>query len=420
MSIGYHAEKQVDTSQTMRLLFLSFALLLTIMAASGCSRDSHDGTVRDKPAAPAVDAAIMSARQRAIPSEYEAVGSVKSYKTVTVSARISGFITSLNFNEGDRVTQGQIVAVISAPELDAKVSQAQAAIDEANDALVESENAISSAEASIDSAATALKLAENTLKRYESLIAADSVSRQEYDEVAAKRDLAAAELRRAKNMRDAAAARKKQVMSRIAQARAVARETEAFKNYTVLRAPISGVVSDKPAEAGDLLSPGMAVLRIESDARYRIEVPVDESRIASVYPGLVVTAMIDAAGGAVLKGKVDEISPQGDSSSHTFIVKVSLPISKGIKSGMFGRVKFPMQSVTGLYVPNAAVVHNGAMEGVFIAGTDGKVHLRTVKTGRRSDGNVEIISGLDAGERIALPVSGPLTDGAMIRRQDER
>ena len=112
---------------------------------------------------------------------------------------------------------------------------------------------------------------------------------------------------------------------------------EAQLSYTAVKAPFDGVITEKKVEAGELASPGQPLLKMEDPWRLRLETTVGEGDLKAVSRGEKIPVVIDALGGQALTGIVSQILPAGDPQTHTFVVKVDLPKTVGLKAGMFGR-----------------------------------------------------------------------------------
>ncbi|MBI5802176.1 MAG: efflux RND transporter periplasmic adaptor subunit, partial [Verrucomicrobia bacterium] len=113
---------------------------------------------------------------------------------------------------------------------------------------------------------------------------------------------------------------------------------------------------------------------------------------------------------AELSGSISEIAPAADAGSRTFLVKLDLPATSGLRSGQFGRVAIPVAEVNALRVPASAVVMRGQMELVFVV-VGQQAHMRLVKTGKRLGSEIEIVSGLISGEVLVVEGAAALTDG---------
>jgi RND family efflux transporter MFP subunit len=182
----------------------------------------------------------------------------------------------------------------------------------------------------------------------------------------------------------------------------------------MVRAPFEGVITEKKVEAGELASPGQPLLKMEDPQRLRLEATVAEGDLKSVSRGDKIPVVIDALGGQALTGLVSQILPAGDPQTHTFMVKVDLPKTPGLKTGMFGRFQLDKGLTQTILVPSAAVVERGELSSLYVVGSDQTARLRWVKLGRRFEQQVEILSGLNIGERVLVDGSRGV-DGAAVQ-----
>lgn len=229
------------------------------------------------------------------------------------------------------------------------------------------------------------------MKRYQTLYDKKSVSPQEYDEVKTRVEAAKARL-------DAAQAGS-------AQARATVSQSSTAMGFTRIRAPFDGLITAKFVDPGAMAAPGLPLLVVEDPSRFRLEANVDESQISVVKPGATVSVVIDSLGGQEVSGKVVQIVPAADPSSRTFTVKIDLPANPQIRSGLFGRVRFLRGERQAIMVPQAALLHRGQLDAIYVVGKDEIASLRYVTLGRPSGDQIEVLSGLDSGERVVAQVS---------------
>jgi len=184
-------------------------------------------------------------------------------------------------------------------------------------------------------------------------------------------------------------------------------------SYANITAPFDGVVGQKLCEVGDLAAPGKPLFVVEQPTDFRLETQAPERFASRVQTGEDVQVSIDATGESCAGG-VAEIDPVGDPSSHSFLVKIDLFCKQALKSGMFGRAQLPVGERPGLFVPRSAVHEQGQLTFVYVA-ADGRAQLRLVKTGKQHLDLVEVLSGLQPGERVILGADGDLTDQQKIR-----
>ena len=224
------------------------------------------------------------------------------------------------------------------------------------------------------------------MQRYRMLYDKKSVSPQEFDEV--KTRLAAAEARR-----DAARSGRTQAEAGVSQAGTAI-------SFTKVRAPFDGIVIARPAEPGAMAAPGVPLLTLEDPSRFRLEATVDESKIGAVRFGESVPVVIDALGDQSIAGKVTQIVPAADPGSRTFTVKIDLTTNPQMRTGLFGRARFARGQHEAISVPKTAVRNRGQLQAVYVVGSDQLVRLRYVTLGQASAQQVEVLSGLQNGDRI--------------------
>lgn len=222
-------------------------------------------------------------------------------------------------------------------------------------------------------------------------------------------------LAKASAVQDTMSKRDAQVASsQVAQARAGLQYAQTQLGYSTIVAPMSGVVTSRLVDPGDTVSPGMPIIAIEDDSLYRLEATVPAGDVGNLYVGRVVRVSIDSTA-KTAEGRVSEISPAGDPSTRTFLVKVDLPRELKARTGDFGRIHFPVSFSRGIVVPEAAVRDDGGLTTVFIVDDSSRARLQVVKTGRSVDGGIEIVSGLTPGTKVILKSSGVLEDGMRVK-----
>ena len=202
------------------------------------------------------------------------------------------------------------------------------------------------------------------------------------------------------------------VQARASVAEGAAREMETMLGYTKVVAPFDGIVTRKLADVGDLATPGKPIIEMEDPRALRFEADVPEALIGNIKLGAKLPVRV-AEGAAPIEGTVVEVAPVADDASRTFLVKLDLPPAEGVRSGQFGRVLVPTGEAKSIRVPAAAVVTRGQMECVFVVVSD-RAQLRIVRTGKHAGGEVEILAGLSAGERVVSAGAESLRDGQPV------
>ncbi|HTG83058.1 MAG TPA: efflux RND transporter periplasmic adaptor subunit [Geobacteraceae bacterium] len=354
----------------------------TLLTAAGCGSRGKEGTAE---AQQVVKGTVMEhVGSGAIPDLVEAVGTVKARNVAQLAARIPGTVTAVYVREGDRVAKGKLLLTLEAAETVAGAAGAQASVTEA--------------ERGLDEAKARKKLADVTFERYQKLYAEQAVTRQEFDSRQTEKDVASQGVARAE--------------ARLAQVREGAKAAGTLAGYSRVSAPISGIVTAKPADVGMTVFPGAHLMTVEEEGHYRLEVAAPESLRGKVRTGETVPVTIDGIEGT-LAGRVGEVVPAVDPASRTFTAKLDVA-AKGLRSGVYGRASFAAGSRSGIMVPRSAVVVRGALTSVWAVDRGNIARMRLVKTGRALGDKVEILSGLSDGERIVVSGIERVTDGARI------
>lgn len=368
--------------------------LLTGAVAAGCS-SPDDTDARDAATPVAVRAARVAVAD--VSDTFEAGGVVQARTTATLTARILAPVREVRVAPGDRVRAGQVVIVLDGRDLNAQARSAAAAAEAA-------ERRASAAAEEERAAQASLALARATHERIAGLEARRSATRQELDE-------ATAALRAAEAGAAGSAARVQEAAAGVESARAASEAAGATESFTRITSPFDGVVTEKMVEPGNMASPGTPLLRVEDTRAFRLDVRVDESRIGSVAPGAAVEVILDSgAGDARVAGAVSEIARAVEADSRAFLVKVALPDTTGIRSGMFGRARFAGAPRKALTVPEEAVVRRGQVTSVFVIDRD-VARLRLV-----SLRGTEVLAGLSDGDVVIVKPPPDVADGTPVRQ----
>lgn len=330
-------------------------LLAGLMLLAGCSKP--DAPAQTSAASlPMATVTAITAEAKEHPVTEEIVGTLRAKRKTTVEAKVSGRIQNLTVQAGDMVQAGTLLAQLDVQEIQARLDQALAQREQA----------------------------QRDLKRMSSLLKQQAVTQQEYDATEARERIATAAVT----------------------------EAETMLGYAKITAPFAGVITRKLAENGDLAAPGKPLVEIEDPQSLRFEADVPETLLSHIKAGASMPIQLPSLNREVT-GTVTEISPVADMTSRTFRVKYDLPAANDLRAGLFGRVAIPLASVKSLHVPANAVLRRGQLEYVFVLEA-GKARLRLVKTGAVLGGEVEIISGLEPGERIATTELDKLVDGQPV------
>ena len=318
------------------------------------------------------DVSVIVAREASVPDWLEAIGTVRAAQTSQVSSQMTGTILEIHAREGDKVRTGQVLAILDD-------AQPRSAVEQATAAVAAAEKAVTAADSD-------LSISESTLKRYQQLYEKKSVSPQEFDEISARRQ--------------SAEARRDMARAQQAQANAALNQARTALGYMQIRAPFDGMVTEKKAEVGTLAAPGMPLFTVEDVRGYRLEVTVDEHDVRLVRVGQPTSVSLNAQGDAEIAGKVAQILPAADSATRSFLVKVDLVPNARLRSGLFGTARFARGERKTLVIPRAAIAQRGQLQGIYVIDANQIAGLRYVTLGKTSGNQVEVLSGLQSGEKL--------------------
>ena len=379
-------------------------MALSLVTAGGLSACS--GTDHARGATPQEPIAVIVAPVASIATaeRLEAGGVVAAPESASVSSRLVATIVSVRVNAGDRVRAGDVLVTLDARDVTEHAHQARAGAVAAEKALTQARTEQSAVEAEH-------RLAAAWQKRIVALHARNSATDQERDEAEARLSAAAARLAGAQAGIEGADAQ-------LASARAGVGVATATESFATLRAPFDGLVTERLIDPGNMASPGIPLLRIESGGTRQVVVRVDEARAAYVQPGDPVRVLIDAIDdrpidGEGVEGVVAEVARAVGADQRAFTVKVTVPRTVTARTGSFARVVFRGAPRRVLRVPAAAVRRQGQVSSVYVV-RDGVAGLRLVQVGDSSSEGVEVLTGLDAGESIIISPPPRLVDGAKV------
>jgi RND family efflux transporter MFP subunit len=361
-------------------------MLVSLVTAVGLSSCSNERRIQAAAPETVTNVSVIVVQKTTTPDWAEAVGTVRAAKTSQVSSQAMGNIVEVRAHEGDRVESGQVLAILDD-------AQSRAATDQAMAAVTAAEKELSAAESD-------LALSEATLKRYQQLYEKKSLSPQEFDEIKARSQ--------------SAEARRDRARAGQAQANAALTQARTSLGYTRIHAPFAGVVTEKKADAGVLALPGMPLFTIEDTRGYRLEVTVDERELHFVRVGQVCPVTLDALENASFSGKVVQIVPAADFASRSFLAKIALPGDARLRSGFFGRARFARGEKLTLMIPRTSLVERGQLQGIYVLDANQIAGLRYVTLGNGAGEQVEVLSGLQDGEKLVAAPGDRDLDGKRI------
>ena len=338
--------------------YSALAAIVALILASSLSIAEEKKPVAPTPPPMLVEAAVVKSAARG--KEITAVGTVRAHESVVIATEIAGRIEAIGFSEGGRVKKGEVLL-----RLDAAISEAQR-----------------------DEAQANLTLSAANYQRAETLLKEQAISAQDVDAARVQYLLHQAQLR----LRNAELAK------------------------SVIVAPFSGVVGLRQVSPGSYVQPGTLIVTLDALDPVKVDFRLPESYANTIKVGQVLTLSVAALGEQRLNGTVFAIDPQIDEKGRSLLLRARVANPDGLlRPGMFATVRFSEGKVGGtLVIPEEAIVLQSSGQKVYRV-VAGKVELVNVKSGKRRKGEVEILSGLQAGDTVVTAGQLKIRPGAAVK-----
>jgi RND family efflux transporter MFP subunit len=376
-------------------LFISACAVLGL-AAWLVFRSHANGKVE---AAPEATAARVSVVERGSVSHVLALaGQFQPYQVIDVHPKVSGFIRSIKVDIGDRVRQGQTLAVLEVPELQAQLEGTVAQVSRSKDEIVRAQHEVSAAEARYSSLH-----ANNTRLQQAAKAQPGLIAQQELDDASSKDLAAAAQV-------DAAKAALASAQGGADVARADNRRVGAMENYTNVAAPIDGVITWRYADTGALIQSGtdsnsqaLPIVKLAQSGLLRLRMPVPEDAVRYVKAGDAMQVRVDALDRS-FTGKVVRFTRDVNFETRTMETEVDVENKDlSIDPGMYANTQLQLSHAEDvLSIPVEALVFRNKQDVVYVLDSQNRVHQRTVEVGLRGSRLAEIKRGLAEGERVIV------------------
>ncbi len=305
---------------------------------------------------------LAPVRNERVSQKLEALGNARANESVDVSSKSSNIVTAVKFRDGERVQRGQVLVQLDDAQTRADVAAAQATLTDS----------------------------EGQFNRSRELMQTQALSKSSYEQLEAT----------------------------VKANRARLQAAQARLEDTVIRAPFSGRVGLRRVSVGTLISPGAVITTLDDTSVIKLDFSVPENFLATLREGLSVRATAPAYPGRSFVGKVGSIDSRVDVNTRSVTVRALLANDDGaLKPGMFLNVSLANDERDSLVIPEEALTPEAERQYVFVV-ADGKARRREVRIGVRRPGSVEVLAGLEAGERVIVEGTQKVRDGAPVRATD--
>lgn len=341
---------------------LTLIVLLVAGAALWLLLREDAGTAAGPGAAgpPAPVVSVAPVRRQVLTDVIEAIGTTAANESVTVTAKVTDTVSRVEFGDGERVEEGEVLVQLTDDEESAQLAEARADLEDAR----------------------------LQLRRLQRLVEQNTVSEQQVDEARARFQIAEARL--------------ETILARL--------------DDRLIRAPFSGLLGFRQVSPGTLVSPGTPITTLDDISVIKLDFSVPETLLATLEPGMRVFAESGTYEGRRFEGEVSNVGSRIDPVTRAVTVRALLPNEEGrLRPGMLMTVRLIEDEREALVVPDTAVVASGAESYVFVVDGENRVQRREIEVGARKDGLVEVLDGLIEGEVVVAEGVIKVRDGVVVR-----
>lgn len=416
------------------LLVYSFLALGILIFAAGCSTNTPPGSsnsVRSQPASDSQDDGVIVvdvgvAQPGTSGNGITYTGTTEPVQDVSLRSQTEGQLLNLRVDVGDQVQAGEVLGQLDADLLNTTVAEAEAEFAAREFLVTQAQAEVADAQAQVERAIAELQQAQADAARLQSLSADGAIPEQTAEQAqtavrtAEQAVQSAEQLVRTREQAIAAAER------RVASQQAILNQARERLSHATLTSPLSGTVLVRLADPGDLIQPGQEVLQLGDLSEIHVIVQVADRDRGQIQVGQPADIQFDAFPGQTFSGRVTRISPVADATARLIPIEITLSNpGQLIGSGLIARVNFAAAGTQqAIRVPQSALALGEAentedSNTLFILvenDNQATAQPRQVTVGDRSNGQIEILSGLEAGEPYIIRSNRPITPGQPVKR----
>lgn len=383
---------------------------LTFMTGLGLTACSSNNT-RDARAAEIPTASVARVTRGTIVHTLSLAGQFQPYQVVDVHAKVSGYIKDIYVDIGDRVHQGQVLAILEVPELNAQLKGTVAAVAQTKDDVIRAQHEVARAE----SEHTALHADYKRLKQA-SAAQPGLIAQQELDDAQAKDLASEAQVDAAKS---ALAAAKQKAAGAVANNERVG----ALEDYTRVTAPLDGVIIWRYADTGALIQAGtssdtqsLPIVKLSQSGLLRLRLPVPEDAVEYIHEGATVKVNVDAVHRTFV-GKVVRFTRNVSLATRTMETEIDVENKDlSLTPGMYANTAIQLEQHNNvLTIPETALIQDGNKTTVLVVDNDHRVQIRNVAVGIQGSDRVEIKSGLQEGDLVITGAQSNFQAGEVVK-----
>jgi RND family efflux transporter MFP subunit len=345
--------------------------MAVVLALSACGRNGGEGDPSAAARQAVMTVTATPLERIELTRTIAMTGSVHAWQDVIIASEVGGYrVADVFVDVGDRVQKGQRLVVLSTALLAAEVATKQATLKQREAELVN---------------------AQAALERAQSLATMNLLSKADLDRLTSEQ-LAS--------------------QSRLESARADLETSRLRLEFTDVVAPDDGVITSRTVTVGQIAQAGNEMLRLLRNGRIEWRGEAPETRLTDLAPGQGVRVV--TADGTPFHGRIRVVAPTISANDRTALVYVDLPADDRLRPGMYARGEIEIGTGPAYMVPLESIVSSDGYSYVFVLSEDNTVARRRVETGAIHDGSIEVVSGVETGERIVDKGAGFLKDGDLV------
>lgn len=360
------------------LTYIMIALIVVISAGCGSQTASTN----------AVTVKTAVSDKHKLQTTIDVTGVLVPAQTINIASKITGQVTSLGFDAGSTVKAGDTLITMETKTLNAQLQQAQAALQSAQAGAQSAVNQADQAKVNLDTA-------QRAYDRTKALFDSGAVSSSQMEDATSKLELAK------KQYETASGSAQSQAQASINTAQANINNINVQLDNAVITSPINGVITNRNINPGEIASPGVSLFTIADVSTLKLKGTVSQEALPMLKPGQEIDVSVDIYPDKVFKGQIDSIGPMAVSTGTYFPIEISIKNSGDIKAGLSAHASVSVTGDEKVIVPASAVVENNGQSYVFVIKNQ-VASKRIVTVGLRNDKEIEIIKGLEAGEKVAV------------------
>ncbi len=381
----------------------------------GSDASGSDSSTQSGAGGRAVSVAVARVQRSDLSDSLTLAGAFKPFQDVQVHAKVAGYIRHIYVDVGDRVKEGQVLAVLEVPELAAQLSGAEASARAAQEQIRRAEGDVQRAKSTHAAAHSGYARLKEAADSHAGLVAQQEVDDSQAKDLESEGQVSAAEasLSAARQQLEVAEATRKQVA--------------AMSDYTRIVAPFAGVITDRTADTGALVAAGTSestqaipVVRLAQTSVLRLVLPVPESVAANIRVGEPMTVHVQALN-SDFPGKVARFADALNEQTRTMETEIDVENGQNkLLPGMYAEAYIALdQQRNALNIPVEAVVQSEDGPEALVVNAQNVVELRHVKLGYQGSTRVVVLAGLQEGERVILGNPGNVTAGQRVVAKDQ-